>query len=94
MSSNLTTPTTTLMRPDALPELRKSRDPARRKNETFEVMSALIVRSPLAEEDWRRRYEGLYLELAWKDDAVRALVAAGRDRAALVALQDLLDARA
>lgn len=83
-----------LMHPDALPELRKSRDPARRKNEAFEVMAALIVRSPLPEAEWRARHEETYLELAWKDETVRALVAAGRDRAALVALQDLLDARA
>lgn len=78
--------------PDALPELKKSADPAKRKNETFEVMSALITRSPMPEEEWRARYEEAFLERAWKEEAFRALVAAGRTPTTLSALQELLDA--
>lgn len=81
-----------MISPDALPELRKSKDPAKRKNETFDVMSALITRSPMPEGEWRARYEETYLERAWKEDAFRALVASGRTPATLAALQELLDA--
>jgi hypothetical protein len=78
---------------EALPELRKPRDTAARKNETFEVMAALIARSPMPEAEWRARYEDAYLERAWKDETVRALVASGRGTpSALAALQELLDA--
>jgi hypothetical protein len=78
--------------PDALPELKKSSDPRQRKNETFDVMTALITRSPMPEADWRARYEVTFLERAWKEDLFRALVATGKTPSTLNALQDMLDA--
>ena len=77
--------------PDILPELRKSRNPAERKNEFDLVRSRLMTRSPLPQEEWLARYAEAFHELARTDDDFRSLVRADSDPRELAAIQDRLD---
>jgi hypothetical protein len=59
---------------DALPELRKSKNPAENRNHDFMVQAMLMARSNFREDEWVERYATAFRKLFDTDESFRETV--------------------
>ncbi len=75
---------------EALPELKKSKNPRENKNPDFMAQALLIARSPFREDEWVGRFAAAFRELFNKDEAFRELTNDLSEKN-LRTLQEMLD---
>ena len=78
--------------PEVLPELRKSKNPAERRNDFDLALAQLTARSPLPRQDWLERHEERFRHLSRTDDGFRELLYDVTADRRLERLQERLDA--
>jgi hypothetical protein len=79
---------------DALPEQRKSKNPAENKNHDFMVQAMLMSRSNFREDEWVERYAAAFRKLFNTDESFRELVNDEISDQNLKQVQERLDAEA